>query len=100
MMANARQQQLLLDLFESLPSIVFILLWRQTSNLELAGWTGCGFAAFVLAGLVLLKARIHPVLIGINLHILLVTPVLVGFYRFGDRALAEFLTDTLTAPCC
>jgi hypothetical protein len=91
-MANARQKQLLLDLFESLPSIVFILLWRQTSDLELAGWTGCGLAAFVLAGFVLLKARMHPVVLGINLHILLVTPVLVGFFRFGDRALAEFLT--------
>ncbi|MGX1495737.1 hypothetical protein ACSSV1_000758 [Labrenzia sp. MBR-25] len=91
-MANARQKQLLLDLFESLPSIVFILLWRQTSDLELAGWTGCGLAAFVLAGFVLLKARMHPVLLGINLHILLVTPLLVGFFRFGDRDLAEFLT--------
>jgi hypothetical protein len=91
-MANSHQKQLLLDLFESLPSIVFIVLWRQTGDLELAGWSGCGLAVFVLAGFVLVKVPMHPVLLGINLQILLVTPLLVGLYRFGDGTLAAFLT--------
>ncbi|WP_460080244.1 hypothetical protein [Roseibium sp. LAB1] len=90
-MATSQQKQLLLDLLESLPSIVFILLWRQTGDLELAGWSGCGLAVLVLAAFGLLGAQMHTVLLGVNLHILLVTPLLDALSRFGDASLARFL---------
>lgn len=90
-MEQSRQKQLVFDLLEGLPSIGFILLWRQTGDLELAGWVGCGLAASVFAVFALLKGRMHPVLLGVNCHILLVTPLIVGLFRFGGREIAEIL---------
>ncbi|MCK7612647.1 hypothetical protein [Roseibium sediminicola] len=91
MMAQSRQTQLILDLLEGLPSIGFILLWRQTGDLELAGWIGSGLAATVFAAFALLKGRMHPVLLGVNCHILLVTPLIVGLFRFGGSEIATLL---------
>lgn len=90
-MARSRQTQFVLDLLEGLPSVGFILLWRQTGDLELAGWIGTGLAATVFAAFTLMKGRMHPVLLGVNSHILLVTPLIVGLFRFGGREIAELL---------
>ncbi|ASP33937.1 hypothetical protein CHH27_12365 [Labrenzia sp. VG12] len=90
-MTRSRQMQFLLDLLEGLPSVGFILLWRQTGDLQFAGWFGCGLAFVVFMVFAGLKARMNPVLLGVNLHILLVTPLMVGLFRFGNTALAEFL---------
>lgn len=90
-MAKSRQMQLVLDCLEGLPSVGFILLWRQTGDLELAGWIGCGLALAVFGVFAFLKGRMHPVLLGVNCHILLVTPVIVGLFRFGGREIAEVL---------
>jgi len=88
-MVKSRQTQLVLDLLEGLPSVGFILLWRQTGDLEFAGWIGSGLALAVFALFRLLKGRMHPVLLGVNCHILLVTPLIVGLIRLGGGAVAE-----------
>ncbi|KZM47599.1 hypothetical protein [Labrenzia sp. OB1] len=91
-MQISKQKQWVADIVESLPSIAFILLWRQGGDLEMAGWAGSALAlgAFMVFGI--LKLRMHPVLLGVNLHILLATPLVVGVYRFGDETIADFLS--------
>ncbi|QDG76531.1 hypothetical protein [Labrenzia sp. PHM005] len=91
-MTHSKQKRWLTDLLEGLPSIVFILLWRQSGDIETAGWLGSGVALGVLAVLVYLKAKMHPVFIGINLHILLATPIIVGLFRTGQTEIAEVLS--------
>lgn len=90
-MASSRQTRIILEVLEGLPSIAFILTWRQSGDLELAGWIGCGLAFAVLAVFRILKGRMHPVLLGVNCHMLVVTPLIVGMFRFGDRSIAELL---------
>jgi len=90
-MANSNQSRLLFDLVEGLPSIVFIVLWRQAGDLELAGWAGCGVA---LASFLLFRAKcqaMHPVLLGVNCHLLMATPLIVGMYSYGDKDAAALL---------
>ncbi|MES0880625.1 hypothetical protein [Roseibium sp. SCP14] len=90
-MERSQQKQWFTDLLEGLPSIAFILLWRQMGDLELAGWIGSGLALFVFGAFFHLKSRMHPVLLGVNAHILVATPLIVSLFRFGDPALAKTL---------
>ncbi|MEM9630716.1 MAG: hypothetical protein AAGA50_05300 [Pseudomonadota bacterium] len=90
-MERSQQKQWFADLLEGLPSIAFILLWRQLDDLELAGWIGSGLALFVFATFLHLRSRMHPVLLGVNAHILVATPIIVGLFRFGDPAFAKML---------
>ncbi|WP_306145659.1 hypothetical protein [Roseibium sp. MMSF_3412] len=88
---KSHQQQWLQDIFESLPSVAFLLVWRQSGDLELAGWCGASLAlmSFVLFHAV--KSKMNPVLLGVNLHLLLVTPLIVGTFRLGLTDLGGFL---------
>ena len=90
-MDRSRQKQWFTDLLESVPSITFIVLWRQGGDLELAGWVGSGLALGVFTAFVWLRVHMHPVLLGVNLHILVVTPLIVGLFRFGNADLAKTL---------
>lgn len=90
-MERSQQKQWFTDLLEGLPSIAFILLWRQWGDLELAGWVGSGLALFVFGAFFHLRSRMHPVLLGVNIHILLATPIIVSLFRFGDPAFAKVL---------
>ena len=93
-MANTQQKQWLADILESLPSVIFILVWRQGGDLETAGWAGSALALVVLVGFaLLLKTRMHPVLLGVNLHILIATPLIVSLFRSGETRLAEVLVS-------
>ncbi|MCV0424322.1 MAG: hypothetical protein K5905_02515 [Roseibium sp.] len=90
-MEKSQQKQWFTDLLEGVPSIAFILLWRQGGDLEFAGWVGSGLALGVFAVFRLLRARMHPVLLGVNLHILVATPLIISLFRFGDAAIAKTL---------
>lgn len=92
-MSQSQQKRWLTDLLEGVPSIVFILLWRQSGDLETAGWIGAGTALAVFSLLVWMRTRMHPVLIGVNAHILLATPLIVGLFRIGQTDLARFLAS-------
>ncbi len=90
-MPKSQQKRWLTDLLEGLPSIVFILIWRQSGDLELSGWFGAFVAFGVLGILGVLKTRMHTIVLGVNIHILLVTPVIVGLFRIGLSNIAEIL---------
>lgn len=88
-MDRSQQKQWLTDLLEGVPSITFILLWRQMGDLEFAGWVGSALALFTFAVFLKLRTRMHPVLLGVNLHILVATPLIVSMFRFGETVIAK-----------
>jgi len=92
-MTQSQQKRWLTDLLEGVPSVVFIVLWRQSGDLETAGWVGAGTALAILSLLVWMRTRMHSVLVGVNAHILLATPLIVGLFRIGQTDLAKVLAS-------
>lgn len=88
---KSHQQQWLQDILEGLPSVAFLLVWRQSGDLELAGWCGALLALISFVLFFAARSRMNPVLLGINLHLLIVTPLIVGTYRLGFADLGAFL---------
>lgn len=89
----SRQRLWLTDLLEGLPSVAFILLWRQSGELELAGWVGSGLALVAFAVFFAMRARMNPVLFGVNLHILVATPIIVGVFYLGFEQFGRLLAS-------
>ncbi|KZL18800.1 hypothetical protein PsAD2_02316 [Pseudovibrio axinellae] len=81
------------DVIEALPSLAFLSLLRLGMELELAGWIGAGLAAAALLYLHWAGARYNPILLGINVHLLIVTPVIVAIFKLNATALGEALTS-------
>lgn len=88
---RAQQKRLFTDLLEGVPSVLFILIWRQTGDIQTAGWLSAAAALGMFAVLLFARVRMHPVLLGVNLHILLITPLIEGLYRAGADPLAQAL---------
>lgn len=87
----SRQREWMTGLLESLPSIVFLVLWRGGADAELSGWVGSGLAAALLVGFWLRRTHCNPVMLGINLHLLAITPMIVTLFRLGAPETARLL---------
>lgn len=92
-MAKTRQKTLMIDVLESAPSIAFLIFLRNQSGLEMAGWIGSLAALIVFIALYLLNQKPHPVLLGVNLHLLFATPVIIGIDYLGAEWLASLLAS-------
>jgi hypothetical protein len=68
---------------EAAPSIAFALMWRATGDLEAAGWLGAVLAFAVLLGFRIARIPADTIYLGINLHLAIITPLIVGLYRLG-----------------
>jgi hypothetical protein len=90
---QTQQKRWLTDLMEGVPSIVFILLWRQSGDLEFVGWVGSALCLMVLGALIGMKVRMHPILMGVNIHILLATPLILGLFRLGFDGVGDVLAE-------
>lgn len=88
---KSHQKQWLQDIFEGLPSVAFLLVWRQSGDLEFAGWCGAILALIAFVLFYAVKSKMNPVLVGVNLHLLLVTPLIVGTFHLGLTDLGRFL---------
>jgi len=93
-MARSRQMVWAVGLLESAPPLVFVTLWRGGVDVVQAGWIGCALAVLVLAGFRRAGQRYHPVLLGMNLHMLLLMPLIQGAFALG----LERVGDLLVAP--
>jgi hypothetical protein len=89
--SRSLQREWLTDILESLPSIVFLALWRSDVDVELAGWIGVGLAAMVLIGFRVFRVDYNPILLGINVHLLVITPLIVTVSQMGALDLARAL---------
>lgn len=76
---------------EAVPSIVFLLLWRTGQDGQLSGWVGCGLAAALLIGFMILRQRFHPIMLGINIHLLLAAPLITLTFEVFGREPGRFL---------
>ena len=82
-MAGSRQRDWATDFLEGSPSIVFLALWQSNVNLELAGWAAAALAAIVLIGFRIIRRPYSPIVLGINVHLLIITPLIVALFHFG-----------------
>ncbi|WP_116087621.1 hypothetical protein [Tropicimonas sp. IMCC34011] len=78
-------------LFENAPSLAFFALLRQTGDLRIAGWCGALLAAIVSAAYLSRRLRPHPIVLGINLYLIVITPLAEGMLLLGRDALADSL---------
>ena len=78
---------------EAAPSAIFLLLWRTGQDPQMAGWVGCGLATLLLGGFLILRRRFHPIMLGINIHLLLAAPVINGIFEAGYPDAGRFLVE-------
>ena len=90
--SESLQRAWLSDVLEGTPSLVFFALWRSGVGLEIAGWIGAFLAACVLVGFSWAKMRFNPIMLGINLHLLMVTPLIVAVLALGFSDAGTFMT--------
>ena len=91
-MLGSLQRQWLTDILESVPSLVFVALLRSNFNLEAAGWVGAGLSFFIIVIFIWHKVDFNPIFLGINIHLLLVTPIIVSTFQLGASEVGEVLT--------
>lgn len=97
-MAADQQRQFLHGTIENLPGLSFLLLSQASDDLRLAGWVGTVLAVFVCAAYARRIIQPHPILLGINLFMVAITPLIEGLYRVNKPGLADLLVrniDTL-----
>lgn len=90
-MQTSLQRQWLTDILEAVPSIAFLALWRNDFGMELAGWVGAALAGTLLSAFHLFKLRSNPIMLGINVHLVVITPLIVGLSRLGAPELGRLL---------
>ncbi len=90
-MAASRQREWMIGALEGVPSIVFLALWRSGVDLQITGWTGSILAAALLIGFRRYRQPNDSIVLGINLHLLIATPLIEAVYRLGGADLAPTL---------
>ncbi|WP_170409422.1 hypothetical protein [Ruegeria atlantica] len=94
-MPDDTQKRLLLEMFENLPGVAFMLLFRATDDLRLAGWVGTVLATLVCVTYVRKKLRPQPILLGINVFMVTITPLIECLILLGYRDTATVLTGNI-----
>lgn len=90
-MAGSAQREWAIDILEALPSAIFVALWRSNVNMELAGWAGTLMAATLLIGFRYFHVKNNPIMLGINVHLLIVTPLIMAAFYLGARDFSDML---------
>ncbi len=88
---NCQKYGVMVELTEAAPSVLFVVLWRLTDNLELAGWTGTALALCVVLAQSHQKIHPHPIVLGINTHLIIITPLIVGLYQLNFHGMASLI---------
>lgn len=81
------------NLLENSPTIVFFSLLRFSNDLRLAGWVSAMVAVGVCAAYLFRVLKPHPILLGINLCMLLITPCTEVLLWIGRAELANMLIE-------
>lgn len=92
-MPAPNQKRLLFGLLENAPSIAFLALLQADAGLRLTGWVSTGLAAVVFACYAGRRLAPHPILLGINLYMLAITPVIETLYLAGAGRIGAALID-------
>ncbi|TCL69698.1 hypothetical protein [Rhizobium sp. BK251] len=90
-MKESLQREWLTDILEATPSIVFLALWRSDVDLQLSGWIGAGLAAALFIAFRYFRLQFNPIMLGINTHLLIITPIIMASFYAGARELSAAL---------
>jgi hypothetical protein len=90
-MAGSRQREWTTSVLESAPSLIFLALWRSGVDVAFAGWIGAALAATVLIGFRHFRVPYNPILLGINAHQVVFTPLVVASFELGAVGLGRTL---------
>jgi hypothetical protein len=83
--SGSRQREWLRGILEGAPSILFLLLLQNHFDMRIAGWTGAALAALVLVGFGVVRVPQNPIALGINMHLLVITPLIVVLFYVGAQ---------------
>lgn len=87
----SQKREWLVNSVASVPSIIFLALWRGGWGLEFSGWIGSALAAIVLVNLYNSHRQYNPILLGINIHLLIITPLIMALFYLGEEELSKAL---------
>jgi hypothetical protein len=90
-MRTSPQREWAIDILEAAPSIIFLALWRAGLDMQLAGWTGAALAAIQLIGFYRFRIPDNPLMLGINVHLLIITPLIMASLAIGAREFSDAL---------
>lgn len=90
-MAGSRQREWTASVLESAPSLIFLALWRSGLDVAFAGWIGAALASAVLIGFRHFRLPYNPILLGINAHQIVFTPLVVASFELGAVGLGRTL---------
>ncbi|WP_152563290.1 hypothetical protein [Ruegeria halocynthiae] len=94
-MLSDQQKQFLTGFFENLPGLSYLVLYRVSHDLRLAGWIGTALAAMVCIAYVKRLLRPHPVLLGINVFMVAITPLIELLHLSGNASVAKLMLGNL-----
>lgn len=78
---------------EAAPSVIFLLFWRSGQDAQMSGWVGCGLAAALIITFLVRRLRFHPIMLGINVHLLLAAPLITATFEFAGAEAGRFLVE-------
>jgi hypothetical protein len=90
-MSTSLQRAWATDIVEAIPSVVFLALWRSDMDMQLAGWIGAVLAAVQLIGFRYYRVQYNPIMLGINIHLLVITPLIMAAFAAGAREFSDML---------
>lgn len=90
-MSTSLQRAWATDIVEAIPSVVFLALWRSDMDMQLAGWIGAALAAIQLIGFRYFRLQYNPIMLGINIHLLIITPLIMAAFTAGAREFSDML---------
>lgn len=90
-MPRPRQNERLTECLEGLPSVAFYALWHGGVDMAWTGWISAGLSATVLVGFHLVRFTYNPILLGINVHQIVIHLLIVILYAGGEQVAARDL---------
>ena len=94
-MAGDQPKRFLTGMFENLPGLSFLILSRASDDLRLVGWIGTILAATVCVAYMRQVVKPHPVLLGINIFMVVITPLIELLHIGNNAAAAQLLLENI-----
>ncbi|WP_377190023.1 hypothetical protein [Ruegeria meonggei] len=94
-MAGDQQKRFLTGVLEYLPGLSFLILSRASDDLRLAGWIGTFLAATVCVAYARKVMKPHPVLLGINIFMIVITPLIELLHIGNNATVAQYLLKNI-----
>ncbi|WP_412552205.1 hypothetical protein [Shimia sp. MIT1388] len=91
-MAELNFRPILHKALEYAPSAAFLATFLLSDDLRIAGWSGAACAFLTCFGYARRAVSPHSLFLGINLYLLMITPVIEGLYAANFATLASTLS--------